>query len=100
MSIRNLEIWKECQAEGKRLGRAGLAERIFALVDEFNKPEIRSYKNAIVLAGRMKAIAMACSFDGYWDEKCSTGFHQERHDLTQVSITGTLPNGKSSWWIT
>lgn len=83
--------------QGKRLGRAGLAERVFTLVDEFN--ENRTYKNAIVLAGKLKAIAMACKFDSYWDEKCSCGFEFEANELTNVSLNGTLPEGKKSWWI-
>lgn len=99
MSIRSLEQSKKLRLEGKRLGRAGLAERVFTLVDEFNREENRSYKNAIVLAGKLKAIAQACKCDGYWDEKCSVGFEFESRDLEQVSLTGTMPEGKESWWI-
>jgi hypothetical protein len=97
MSIRSLEISKDLRIHGKRLGRSGLAERVFALVDEFNKN--RSYKNAIVLAGKLKAIAQACKFDCYWDEKCSMGFDSEIHDIQVVSMIGTLPAGEESWWI-
>lgn len=97
MGIRSLEISKELRAEGKRLGRAGLSERVFTLVDEFNK--YRTYKNAIVLAGRLKAIAQACKSDGYWDEKCSMGFEFEYRDLNRVSNNGTLPDADESWWI-
>lgn len=97
MSIRHLKISKKLREEGKRLGRAGLSERVFTLVDEFNNN--RSYKNAIVLAGKLKAIAMACKFDSYWDEKCSIGFEFEQDSLEVVSIIGTLPEGKESWWI-
>lgn len=100
MSIRSLEIAKELKIQGKRLGRAGLAERVFALVDEFNKN--RTYKNAIVLAGKLKAISQACNFDGYWSEKNSTGFHFEAEDLHRVGTggtPGTLPEGQESWWI-
>lgn len=97
MSILHLEIAKDLKEQGKRLGRAGLAERVLTLVDEFNKN--RSYKNAIVLAGKLKAISQACKFDGYWDEKCSAGFDFEIQDLENVSGNGTLPEGKESWWI-
>lgn len=97
MAIRSIEIAKELKAEGKRLGRAGLAERVLTLVDEFNKN--RTYKNAIVLAGKLKAIAQACKFDCYWDEKCSSGFEFEQRDLASVSLIGTLPDGRESWWI-
>lgn len=97
MAIRSLEIAKSLRLEGKRLGRAGLAERVFTLVDEFNNN--RSYKNAIVLAGKLKAIAQACKYDGYWDEKCSAGFDFEARDIACVSQIGTLPDGRESWWI-
>lgn len=97
MSIRHLDIAKKLKCEGKRLGRAGLAERVFALVDEFNNN--RTYKNAIVLAGKLKAISQACRFDSYWDEKNSAGFEFEARDLESVTITGTLPDRDESWWI-
>lgn len=97
MSIRHLEQAKRLRLEGSRLGRAGLAERVFTLVDEFNKN--RSYKNAIVLSGKLKAIAQACKYDGYWDEKMSSGFEFEASDLENVTINGTLPDRDESWWI-
>lgn len=97
MSIHDLQQAKRLRGEFERLGRAGISERIFTLVDEFNKN--RSYKNAVVLAGRLKAIAQACKADSYWDEKCSTGYQFEFHDLQRVSKIGTLEDGKESWWI-
>ena len=97
MSIRSIELSVSLRAEGKRLGRAGLAERVFCLVDEFNRA--RTYKNAIALAGRLKAISQACKYDGYWDEKCTYGFESEVEDIKRVSITGTLPGGTPSRWI-
>lgn len=97
MSIQSLKDAKELRKQGERLRRQGLAERVLTLVDEFN--DNRSYKNAIVLAGRLKAIAQACKFDGYWDEKCSVGFEHEKYDLENVTPLGTLPEGRKSWWI-
>jgi hypothetical protein len=97
MSIHSLTVSKELRKQGERLKRQGLSERVFTLVDEFN--ENRSYKNAIVLAGRLKAIAQACKFDGYWDDKCCAGFNFEVCDLENVSEIGTLPGGRKSWWI-
>lgn len=97
MSIYPLEQAKRLRAEGKRLGRQGLAERVFTLVDEFNKN--RSYKNAIVLAGKLRAIAQACKYDSYWNEKCSTGFDFEFHDLQRTTKMGTIGEGEESWWI-
>lgn len=97
MSIQSLKDWKDLKSQGERLKRQGLSERVFTLVDEFN--ENRSYKNAMVLAGRLKAIAQAATFDSYWDEKMSSGFHFEKDDLKNCSIIGTLPEGRKSWWI-
>lgn len=98
MSIQSLQDSKKIREQGKRLGRVGMSERVFTLVDEFN--ENRSYKNAIVLAGKLKAIAQAAKSDGYWDEKCSTGYQIEMRDLEEVDrLLGTLPEGRKSWWI-
>ncbi|MEK6772357.1 MAG: hypothetical protein AABY64_00330 [Bdellovibrionota bacterium] len=99
MSIQSLKDWKDLKKCGERLKRQGLSERVFTLVDEFNKPENRSYKNAMVLAGRLKAIAQAATFDSYWDEKMSAGFQFEKQDLEHCSPIGTLPERDESWWI-
>jgi hypothetical protein len=105
MSIHSLRDWKALKEQGKRLGRQGLSERVFTLVDEFNKEENRSYKNAMVLAGRLKAIAHAATFDSYWDEKASIGYENEKYDLKAcVFPSCKLPKedgtvGADSWWI-
>lgn len=95
MSIHALKVAKELRKQGERLGRAGLSERVFTLVDEFNK--YRTYKNAIVLAGKLKAIAQAAKADGYWDEKCTMGFRFECEALEDVTKLGTTD--RESWWI-
>lgn len=59
----------------KRFGRAGLSERVMNLVTEFNKAP--TYKKAIELAGRCRAIALAANADSYWSEKCTSGFYNE-----------------------
>jgi hypothetical protein len=103
MSVQSLKDWKALKEQGKRLGRQGLSERVFTLVDEFNQN--RTYKNAMVLAGRLKAIAQAATCDSYWDEKMSTGFEHEKHDLENcVFPSCKLPKedgtvGADSWWI-
>lgn len=99
MSSKSLSDWKNLKKQGNRLGRAGLSERVFTLVDEFNSSENRSYKNAMVLAGRLKAIAQAATFDSYWNEKMSQGFEFEKRDLENCSLLGTLPEGRKTWWI-
>jgi hypothetical protein len=71
------------KAEGERLGRAGLAERVLQLVKEFAADG--SYKAAIELAGRMHAIAIACKYDDYWQEKAETGYRRELFDLRNIT---------------
>ena len=79
MSIRAIEVSKKLRAEGKRLGREGLSQRVLILVEEFAKKP--NYKDAMILAGRLKAITQAAKFDGYWDEMVSRGFEPEVYDL-------------------
>jgi len=79
----HLKQAKELRARGKILGRKGLSERVFALVDNFN--EARTYKNAMNLAGRLKAISQAAKYDGYWDEKVCIGFQDEYNDLAVIA---------------
>lgn len=79
MAILHLEWAKKLKKEGERLGRAGLSKRVIFLVNEFNSDP--TYKNAIKLAGRFKAISQACRFDHYWDEKMEMGFQDEMEDL-------------------
>lgn len=101
MSIQSLKDLKELKNQGQRLGRDGLSERVFTLVDEFN--ENRTYKNAMVLAGRLKAIAQAATYDSYWDEKMSQGFQFEKHDISiiekPVCKVKKDDGSYGSWWI-
>ena len=93
--VLHLKWAKELRQEGKRLGRAGMSARVIQVVDEFygNGP---SYKGAMILAGRLKAIAQAAKSDGYWDEQVSKGFHREMGDLraweTHMSICDEAPD--------
>jgi hypothetical protein len=77
MSIPHLVYAKELKAAGDDLGRAGLSQRVIDLIAEFDG----SYKGAMKLAGRLKAIAGAAKFDGYWTEQVDDGFHAERKRL-------------------
>ena len=82
MTIRHLEEAKELRKQGKRLGRAGMSQRVIALVDEFTEND-NSYKGAMELAGRLKAIAIAAKGDDYWSEQVSKGYHKELYDITK-----------------
>jgi hypothetical protein len=77
--IRHIEQAKDLRLAGGALGRVELAERVIQLVDaSFGG---LSYKESIELAGRMKAIAQACKFDSYWEEKAGIGFEREYKEL-------------------
>lgn len=81
MSIYRLQQSKILREHGKRLGRAGMSQRVFDLVDKFM--ENRTYKNAMNLAGRLQAIAMAARCDCYWDEKVRGGFQSEFYQIQE-----------------
>ena len=83
MGILHLEFAKQLRKEGKRLGRAGLSQRVIKLVSRFDG----SYKEAMTLAGRLKAITQAAKFDGYWDEKCCIGFQKEYEEIQNFEST-------------
>lgn len=78
MSIFHLEISRKLRDEGERLGRDGLSQRAHDLIMEYaTKHPTGHYKEAIALAGRMRAISLAARGDAYWGEKTDAGFHSE-----------------------
>jgi hypothetical protein len=66
--------FKEMQKWGKDVGRDGMSEAVIQAVKEFDG---ESYKGAMELAGRLKAIAQAAGCDDYWSEKVGRGYHKE-----------------------
>lgn len=79
MAIQNIKEAQDLKRAGEQLGRTKLAARVVELIDEFDG----SYISAIVLAGRMKAIAQACKFDMYWEEKAGIGYYSEMMRLVR-----------------
>jgi hypothetical protein len=73
MSIVSLERSKTLRGYGVKLGREGMSERVIAAVAEFDG----SYKGAMQLAGRLKAISQMAASDDYWAEQVDKGFVQE-----------------------
>lgn len=96
MGIQGLKDSKELRKHGERIGRGALAQRVWDLVDDFNAN--RSYKNAIALAGRLKAIAHACEYDGYWSEKCFSGYQKELEVFPHLDKEGKAPANWNNWW--
>jgi hypothetical protein len=79
----NIKEVREMQAEGRRLGRAGLSERVIDLVKSFDG---ESYKDAMALAGRMRVICAAASYDDYWREQVQKGEARELADIKRTSV--------------
>lgn len=75
MAIRTIEDSKKLKKYGAIMGRERIAIRIIELCKQVANEE--NYIDAVKIAGRIKAIAMACKFDCYWDEKMSDGYYQE-----------------------
>ncbi len=84
MPIPHIEESKMLRMEGNRLGRAGLSQRVLALLEEYKDP---TYKQAIELAGRLHAISLATRGDCYWREKCGHGYEMELHDIKRFEAT-------------
>lgn len=72
---------------GDALGRVGLSKSVLSAIEEFDG----SYKGAMVLAGRLKAIAQAAKADGYWSEKVGDGFHKQRQILADLASAPSKP---------
>lgn len=68
---------------GKKLGREELAKRVLECVDCMLKDD--HYQGVIEFVGRMKAVALACSYDCYWDEKVGKGFYSEMECLENIA---------------
>ncbi len=74
-------IWaKRLKSAGAVLGRDGLSRRAAAIMVEL-VTKSGSYKEAMIAAGRLKAVAAAAKYDSYWTEKVEDGFHKEMHFL-------------------
>ena len=74
--MRALQDHRKLVAMGEALGREGMARRVIEAVAEF-KETGETYKGAIHLAGRLKAIAAMTKADEYWHEKMNAGFQAE-----------------------
>lgn len=76
-----IEYFNEMKKWGHAVGREGMSKAAIKAVEEFDG----SYKGAMELAGKMKAIAQAASCDDYWSEKVNRGYQNqlwiaERHN--------------------
>lgn len=74
MSIQSIEDGKVMREYCKKLGREGVALRIKELAAEIMKGE-GEYQSTLKYAGMIRALAMGCKWDTYWDEKQHIGFY-------------------------
>lgn len=80
--ISSLETSKELRKQFWRLGRDGISQRINDLVLDFAKKHPDGhYKEAVILAGRLRALSLSARADSYWGEKTDQGFYLEVQDL-------------------
>lgn len=70
-----LTMANDLKKAGDALGREGLSKAVIEAVAGFDG----SYKGAMVLAGRLKAVAQAAKADSYWSGMVDDGYHRERH---------------------
>lgn len=79
MGNRNsLRAHAKLKAMGEALGREGMSLRVIDAVNEFHANG-GTFRGAIYLAGRLKAIAAMATADEYWREKMLDGFEAELH---------------------
>ena len=79
MGIRHLDEAKELRKHGERIGRAGMSQYVIKVVDEFDG----SYKGAMKLAGKLKAITIAAKCDQYWDEMWRRGYTPALYEISK-----------------
>jgi hypothetical protein len=80
----HLKWARRLRAAGPVLGRDGLSQRAAAIMVEL-VTKSGSYKEAMIAVGRLKAIASAAKYDGYWTEKVDEGFHKEMEVLEAMA---------------
>lgn len=72
MRVYELEKSRLLRKHGMKIGREGLAVAVIHAINVYQENE--SYKNAMALAGALKAIAQAAKCDEYWTEQVDKGF--------------------------
>ena len=83
MSILAMKDSLSLRKAGSVLGRASLSEEVIRCIGEFTG----GYAEAMILAGKLKAIAQAAQFDDYWAEKFDIGYQRELNRLLGATRT-------------
>ena len=74
MAIQSIKDAKELRKYGEKLGREGIAKLAIEICTKVATEQ--NYIEAIKAVGMIQALAQACKFDDYWDEKRWIGFGQ------------------------
>ena len=84
MAIQSIENSKTMRKYGLEIGRQGIAQTVIEICKKVAEEE--NYIESIKALGELHAIALACKFDDYWEEKRLTGFYR------RVAIAERLVN--------
>jgi len=84
MAIRSIEEGKIMKKYCSSLGREGVAKRIIEIAQEIAKQE-GAYQSTLKNAGKIRALAMGCKWDSYWDEKQFYGFQDMIQEAEQFN---------------
>lgn len=82
MAIKNIEEAKLLKQYGKLLGRENISLRIIEICKKVAAEE--NYKDAVKACGQLKAIAQACKYDTYWEEKMADGYYKELQNAERL----------------
>ena len=74
MAIQSIEDSKTLRKYGLKIGRQGIAQEVIAICKKVADEE--NYIESIKALGELHALALACKFDDYWDEKRTVGFYR------------------------
>ena len=72
-------------AHGDKIGREAMSKIVIAAVEEW-RASGETYKGAMFLAGRLKAVAQMAKLDDYWNEQVEKGFTLEYHKVLAAKL--------------
>lgn len=85
MPIQSIENAKHLKKYGAKLGRQGIAERIIEIAKEIVDGK-GAYITTIRNAGKIRALAIACGADGYWEEKQFLGYLDMVYEAKEKAV--------------
>ncbi len=86
----NIQEWSACKKAGANMNREEMSLMVDKCVEEYIAD--KSYKKAMELAGRLKAMTQAAKSDGYWTEQVNRGYTKQKWELESLS------NSRDEFW--